>query len=260
MLLTIDVGNSETVIGYWNGSSLLQVDRTATVSSQPVQEWIEYFKKIHSNELAKNPDFFKTIDVIIASVVPGLDDCLSSTFNQLQVSKVLSVNLDLKFSFAIDKSKFSSIGADRLANAAGASSLYGDNVIVVDFGTAITFCLLLGNEYVGGVISPGIHTSLNALVDRAAKLPKIKYMKKNSILMNNTVDSIQCGMYFGWKGLVREILNELNYVNFQKNITDVKVIATGGISIDLGFTHELFTIVDPSVTMKGLYRIYKDNQ
>ena len=260
MLFTVDVGNSETVIGSWNGSSLVQIDRTATVSSLSVDQWIKYLKEIYGKEYHNNQNFFKQSEVIIASVVPSLDSTLSDTFKQLQVSKIKNVNLDLEYSFSIDKEKFSSIGADRLANAAGALSFYGPNAIVVDFGTAITFCLLLGNQYIGGVISPGIHTSLNALVNSAAKLPGFLYKKKDEILMNKTVDSIQCGIYYGYKGLVREILNELRYVVAQKNITDVNIIATGGISIELGFTHELFNVVDPSLTMKGLYEIHKDNR
>jgi len=251
MIITVDTGNSETVFGLWKGSSLLKTTRTPTLSENSREKWAGFIKN-WTGEL-QGP-----VRVVLCSVAPHVDIPLREAFIQLGMSEILSVDGGLKFPFEFDREKFPSIGADRLANLCAASS-FGRNVIVVDFGTAVTFCLLTDNIYRGGVIVPGIHTSLSALSRKASKLPEIEYRKKDKILGESSAESIECGVYFATRGMVREILQELGREKSAVGQSDLMVVATGGIVTELGFTHEFFDVVDPALTLKGLHGLFELN-
>jgi len=251
MIITVDAGNSETVFGMWEGRSLLKTTRTPTHLDNTSDEWTHFIKS-WAGEIEGR------FQVVLCSVAPRINTPLREAFHSLGMTEVLFVDGGLKLPFEFDPEKFPKIGADRLANLCAAAS-FGRNVIVVDFGTAVTFCLLTDNVYRGGVIVPGIHTSLSALSQKASKLSKTEYRKKDKILGESSAESVECGIYFATRGMVREILKELNREKTAVGVSDLVVLATGGIATELGFTHEFFDVVDPALTLKGLHRLFELN-
>jgi type III pantothenate kinase len=147
------------------------------------------------------------------------------------------------------------IGADRLVNAVAAKSLYGNDLIVIDMGTATTFCVLINGEYIGGVIAPGLNLSMEALTRNTAQLPSVTFAKPDSgAIGDSTVHAIQSGFFYGWAGILKGIIDEI-----RKSLPDkkLKVISTGGFStlLQQEFS-ELFDEVDSLLTLKGLKMIY----
>ncbi|MES0488710.1 MAG: type III pantothenate kinase [Leptospirales bacterium] len=251
MIITVDVGNSETVFGLWNGRSLLKTTRTPTLSDNSRDGWAVFIR----NWADEVDEKFR---VVMCSVAPSINTPLCEAFHFLGTQDILLVDGGLQFPFEFNPEKFPTIGADRLANLTAAAG-FGPHVVVVDFGTAITFCLISDNIYQGGVIVPGIHTTLSALSQKAAKLPQVEYRNKDKILGESSQESIECGVYFSTKGMVREILRELGREIAAVDASNLVVIATGGIITELGFTHEFFDVVDPALTLKGLHRLYELN-
>jgi len=256
MILTIDTGNTHTVLGIWENNGLLNSVRVSTVANRTASEW-SWIINAWLGGIGK-PEGISA--AIFSSVVPVVDEVLIETFKLLKIEKILQVNNKMIFPFQWDRENYPNLGADRLANAAAGVALFGKNLIIADFGTAITFCLIIEGVYQGGVIVPGIQTSLKSLSEKASNLPQIYFKKKDQILGKDTRSSIESGIYYGYKGVCREILGELGYI-YQKHFenTPLVSIATGGVASDLGFIHEFFNVVDPDLTLKGLLHIYKLN-
>lgn len=249
MILTADVGNSHTVFGIWSGSSLKFTARIATRREFTGHEWFwllqNWICECNLNE--------KILKAVYCSVVPAVNSCLEEAFKRTDISVCMQISAESKLPFEFDYDNYKTLGADRIANVIAGLHYYGNNLIIADFGTAITFCLITEGVYRGGVIAPGIHSSLDALFSKTAKLPEISFHHKSNVLGKSTVESIENGAYYGWRGLIKEIIAELKTVDIAKSISSVKVIATGGIAEDLGFSRELFDIVDRNLTLKGLY-------
>jgi type III pantothenate kinase len=149
------------------------------------------------------------------------------------------------------------IGADRIVNAVGALKEHHAPLIIIDFGTATTYCYINeSKEYCGGVISPGISISMEALYKRASKLPKIEMEAPESVVGKSTVEAMKSGVFYGYIGQVDGIVNRIK----QTTRKDAKVIATGGLASLIGESSETIDYVDPNLTLKGLYEIYKMNQ
>jgi type III pantothenate kinase len=256
MILTVDIGNSHSVFGIWDNHSFIDSARLSTDSARTGYEWysllIVWLEKTLNNGCG--------IDAtVVSNVVPAVDDNIFEALEKLGIQKILKVSLDLKFPFQINPEKFPTIGADRLVNAAGAVKYFGENLIIVDLGTAITFCLILNGVYMGGVIAPGIYTSIDALAKKAARLFEISYKKKKTILSQSTRDSLESGIYFGWKGLIKEIITQLKKEAPPESANKITVVATGGVAADLGYSHDVFDIVDPNLTLRGLREIFTIN-
>ena len=169
----------------------------------------------------------------------------------------LIVNSKSKMGLTIKYDNPKEVGADRLVNAVGAIKKYAAPLIIIDFGTATTFCAVSKeHEYLGGVILPGIKISLNALVEKTSKLPKIEIVKPEKIIGTTTVESMQSGMYYGYAGSVDSIVSKMKE---SFNGEKVTVIATGGLARMIASEAKTIDVIDSSLTLEGLKIIY-DNE
>jgi type III pantothenate kinase len=186
--------------------------------------------------------------MVVSSVVPSKNSAISKVAKK---SKVLWLNWKLKLGVQIDYPKPRSIGADRLANAAAVTALYGLPSIVVDFGTAVTFDIVSGRRaYVGGVIAPGLEAMTNFLYQRTALLPKLSLKEPRRAIGKSTVQAMLSGAVFGYRGLVREILSQIQLEQFPRK--KVHVVATGGYSRLIAAGLPEIGVVHPNLTLEGL--------
>jgi len=206
--------------------------------------------------MLSNIDIKSIKGTIISSVVPPIMYSLTHAVRKYVENDPIVVNSKSKMGLTIKYDNPKEVGADRLVNAVGAINKYKAPVIIVDFGTATTFCAInKENEYLGGVILPGIKISLNALVEKTAKLPRIEIAKPEKIIGTSTVESMQSGMYYGYAGsvdnIVKKMKSELAY-------DDVTVIATGGLARMIAKESETIDVIDSGLTLEGLKIIYKN--
>src|ERR1700674_219326 len=237
MLLVVDVGNTNTVLGVFAkvakgdadspasealGYELVANWRLATVVTQTVDEYGVLFR----NLFAMNKVEAKGIHgIIISSVVPPLDSTLRQVCERYFNTKPLFVEPGVKTGMPVHYDNPAEVGADRVVNSVAAFEKHGGPCVVVDFGTATTFdCVTVNGEYLGGVICPGIGISADALFERTARLPRVDIRKPAQIIGSNTVSSLQSGLYYGYLGLVDGILELL----VQELGQGEQVIATGG--------------------------------
>src|SRR5690625_1770687 len=195
--------------------------------------------------------------VIISSVVPpimsSLEEMCKHYFN-LQPLIVGRENVDTFLGMRYPH--LQEIGADRIVNAVGAIKSYGTPLIIIDFGTATTYCYINEKEeYVGGLIAPGIQISMEALYSKASKLPKIEIQQPTHVVGKSTVEAMQSGVFYGYIGQVDGIISKIE----EQMQVKPKVIATGGLAALLANESEKIDIVDQHLTLKGLYLIYQKN-
>lgn len=257
MLLVCDVGNTNLVFGIYEGNILKYSFRMGTDPFKTSDEYGVFVKMIIEEEGFS----FKDIDdVIISSVVPEVMHSLENFVIKFCKKKPYIVGPGIKTGINIKYTNPSQVGADRIVNATAGYEKYGGNLILIDFGTATTFCAVskLG-DYLGGLITPGIKISADALFLNASKLPKVEIKKPESVVAKNTVSAIQSGIYYGYVGLVDRIVSEmiesLNWVE-----EDCTIIATGGLSqlITNESIHKI--IIDKTLTLEGLRIIYEKNK
>jgi type III pantothenate kinase len=254
MIVVIDVGNTNIVMGLYEGKKLLHHWRFGTNRSATADEYgilIYHFFK-HAGLDIDNID-----GVIISSVVPPLNYTLEELCRKYLKKPPLIVGPGIKTGLNIRYENPREVGADRIVNAVGAIELYGTPVIVVDFGTATTFDYIDENgDYLGGAIAPGIGISTEALYQRAAKLPRIELVKPKSVIGRNPVTSMQAGIIFGFAaqvdGIVERIRREFN--------NRARVVATGGLAELIAEESETIETVNQELTLLGLRIIYERNQ
>ena len=255
MLLAIDVGNSQTVCGIFNKDSLLCHWRLKTDRKKTADELAARFLSLFTMQ---NIQFRDITGVIIASVVPTQQQAWQEFSNRYTNCTPLLVNSQsLETGIKIVTDNPAEVGADRIVNAVAAFAQYGKSCIVVDFGTAITFdCISARGEYLGGAIMPGISISLDALASRTAKLPRIDIsIPPQKAIGANTVDAIKSGLLFGYGAMVDGLINKLS-----AEFSDTpQVIATGGMSELIGAYSEAIRVVDPMLTLKGLFILHEKN-
>lgn len=253
ILATADIGNTHSVFGLWKDKSYMDSIRISTNSERTSYEWLRMLDTWIESLIPSGA----VNAAIVSSVVPAAEDSICEMFHKMGIDRTCKVTSQLKFPYKFNSVNFPTIGADRLVNAAAGVLYYGKNLIIVDIGTAITFCLITDGEYLGGVIAPGIHVSLDSLARKAARLFDVSYRKKKRALAQSTRESLENGMYFGWRGLFKEIIHELkNEKGSLPVLPEYKVLATGGIAADLGYTHDVFDVVDPNLTLRGLMELY----
>ena len=239
-ILLIDISNSFTKICLSTGGSLSRIKRLPTPSLDATQ-----LRTLYSSP--------KLDGVILSSVVPEKNREVHAAFTH-----VLEVGAGLDLGVGIDYPSPRTIGADRLANAAACVALHGFPGIVVDFGTAVTFDVISSaGHYIGGVIAPGLNAMTNYLHDRTALLPNIKLREPARAVGRSTRDAMLSGAVHGYRGLVKEILDQIRSEAFPKKRP--RIIATGGDAELIAGRVGLFDIVDPVLTLRGLLVIAQRN-
>ena len=257
MLLVIDVGNTNIVFGVYKDKELMNNWRIASEKSRTSDEYGLIFEQIFRYNGLEHDDIS---DIIISSVVPPLMHTLSAMcikyfdIEPVVVGPGVKTGMDIKY----DNPK--EVGADRIVNAVAGYEKYGGPLIIVDFGTAITFDAVSANgDYLGGAIAPGISISSEALFLRTAKLPKVEIARPDRVIGKNTVNSMQAGLVYGYIGLVDYILeNMMNELS--PNRETIKVIATGGFSGLIGSESKYIKKNDKLLTLDGLRIIYERNR
>ncbi|MFN3701789.1 MAG: type III pantothenate kinase [Alphaproteobacteria bacterium] len=256
MLLAIDIGNTNTVFALLEGQSgaIRHVWRMVTQSAKTADEYGAFY----CTQMAHHKIGDTVSNVIISSVVPEANFHISRFCETYIAQKPLFVTKD-NCGIAVHIDRPEDVGADRLVNAAAILAAYPDKApaIVIDFGTATTFDIIGANgAYEGGIIAPGINLSITALAQAASKLPKISVTKPARVIGKNTVEAMQSGVYWGYVGLIEGILTRLQ--NEYPAPSKFSIFATGGLAAL--FKHDLpqINIIDPELTLKGLYAIFQN--
>jgi type III pantothenate kinase len=264
MLLVVDVGNTNTVLGVFEQKDdaagagpygkLIANWRVSTNKSQTVDEYGVLFR----NLFAMNGIEVSAVQgIVISSVVPPLDSTLREVCERYFQFKPLFIEPGVKTGMPVHYDNPAEVGADRIVNSVAAFEKFGGPCIVVDFGTATTFDVVSPKgEYLGGVITPGIGISADALFERTARLPRVDIRKPPSVVATNTVNSLQAGLYYGYIGLIDGILERL----IAELGGEVKVVATGGLASLMGSGSKYIREVDDLLTLEGLRIIYERNQ
>lgn len=251
MLLVIDIGNTNTSLGVYKDENLIAHWRLTTVRDRTADEVGVLARQMFAVD---DIDYKKVSAVIVASVVPTLNFTFQKMSEKYFGHRAVFVDNTLDLGLTIKYTPASDVGADRIVDAVAAISLYGTPCIVVDFGTATTFDAINSQgEYLGGVITPGITISSDALFARAAKLPRVEIKRPENVIGKTTVGSIQSGLYYGYAGLVDGILRRMIEELGEKTF----VVATGGLAPLISQASELIETVDDTLTLEGLRLIYQ---
>jgi type III pantothenate kinase len=255
-LLVIDVGNTNTVFGLFNnGESNPRFHKRTVTRPDRTSDELGVFLKGFFKEEEINPN--RIGFAIYSSVVPAFNPIISRMLEDWFNVKPMSVQYQMKLPFSIAYQRPFEIGADRLVNAAAISHREG-NFIIVDMGTATTFCVVNSNkEYLGGVIAPGLKISMEALTRNTAQLPPITFQHPGRVIGQSTLESLQSGFFYGWVGLLRGIISEIK----REHGENYKVIGTGGlVSILHNNVSGIFDEIDPILTLKGLKVLFEINK
>mgnify|MGYP000126448784 FL=1 len=255
MIFAVDVGNTNIELGVYEGKNLLARWRMGTDKEKTSDEFGMFFAGLFRNE---NLDIQKTEAVIISSVVPPIMYSLEHAIRKYFKVEPMIVGPGIKTGINIKYENPREVGADRIVNAVAAYEIYGGPVIIIDFGTATTFCAVSSKgEYLGGVICPGIKISAEALFQRTAKLPRIELVKPEHVIGRNTVASMQSGIVYGYVGQVDYIVRRIKKEMKEEGI---KVIATGGLARLVAAESETIDEVNGLLTLEGLRIIYEKNK
>ncbi len=255
MLLAFDVGNTNITIGLFDGEELVGHFRMTTKLPRTSDEYGMFFLNILNS---KGIEETHIEAVIIASVVPNVNHSLTNAVKKYLNLQPIMVGPGIRTGIRIMTENPKELGADRIVDAVGAYDLYGGPILVIDYGTATTYDLVLEDgSFVAGVTAPGIRLSANALWAEAAKLPEIEIVKPDSIMAKSTVPSMQAGLYYGHMGETEYIIRKMKQ---EAELSEMKVVATGGLGKIIAEGTDEIQVYDANLTLKGLRLIYEKQQ
>ena len=261
MLLAFDVGNTNIVLGVFKDGQMIANWRMETDNKKSADEYGMIISQLFKYEGLKMEN---VKDVIISTVVPSVLYTLQHLSMKYFNRKAMVIGPGIKTGLIVKYDNPKQVGADRIVNAVAAHAKYGGPLIIIDFGTATTFCAVSEKaEYIGGTIAPGLKISSEALFEKTSKLPKVELEEPGHVICRNTINSMQSGLVYGHMGMVEFIVGKM-----KKELLDycgngemeVKVIATGGLAtlIDAGI--DCIDHVDKMLTLEGLQLIYEKNK
>ncbi|SHK03815.1 pantothenate kinase [Clostridium cavendishii DSM 21758] len=258
MILLVDVGNTNIVLGVHSGGKYIAGWR---ISTDPKKTSDEYSIQVTQLFAQNNLKPLDVEGIIVSSVVPNimhsLENMLRKTFNinPILVGPGIKTGINIKY----DNPK--EVGADRIVNAVAAHEIYKRPIIIIDFGTATTYCALTkSGNYLGGVICPGLKIASEALFERAAKLPRVELEKTNTLICKNTITSMQAGIVYGYIGQVEYIVNRMKKEMIELGEEEPFVLATGGLAKLIGDETNVIDKIDAQLTLEGLKILYEKNK
>ncbi len=252
MVLVIDVGNTNTLLGLLDDEHILQTWRITTIA-RTTDELGGLVLQLLTH---RGYEADRIAGAICSSVVPSLVYTVEKALRRYLGIDTLMVGRGLKTGMPIRTDNPREVGADRIVNAVAAIDQHGGPAIVVDFGTATTFdCVDTDGNYVGGVIAPGLRISEEALFDRTAQLPRVELQRPPTVIGRNTVQAMQSGLFYGYAGLVDAIVTRIR----GELAPEARVIATGGYATLLSTVSSTIDEVDGFLTLRGLGVLYRKN-
>ncbi|MDR0852629.1 MAG: type III pantothenate kinase [Clostridiales Family XIII bacterium] len=260
MLLAFDVGNTNIVLGVFNEGKLIQNWRMETFNSRSADEYGMLINQLFAYEGLDPAD---VDDVIISTVVPSILYTILHTAMKYFKRRAIVVGPGIKTGLIVKYDNPSQVGADRIVNAVAALTKYGGPLVIVDLGTATTFCAVTEKwEYLGGSIAPGLKIASDALFEKTSKLPRVELEAPGSTICRNTIESMQSGLVYGHMGTIEYICKRMSIelAEYDKSGKPVRVIATGGMAQMM--TREISCVdhVDRLLTLEGLSIIYEKNK
>ncbi|GLC90413.1 type III pantothenate kinase [Lysinibacillus piscis] len=255
MILVLDVGNSNIVLGVYDEKEQLAFHWRMVTDLRKTED--EYAMQVLTFFQHAGISFEQITGIIISSVVPPIMFSLEAMCRKYFHKKPLIVGPGVKTGLNIKYESPRDVGADRIVNAIAALDAYQAPLIIVDFGTATTYCYLNEKgDYMGGAIAPGITISTEALYTQAARLPRVEILRPAQVVGKTTVSAMQAGIFYGFVGQVEGIVNRMK----AQSKVEPLVIATGGLANLIAGETQAIDVVDPFLTLKGLYHLYKRNQ
>lgn len=251
MLLAIDIGNTNIVWGVYDNRTLVAHWRLATEAKRTADEYGVLFTNLLSTaEILPQRLSGAIISSVVPALTPTFEEMVEQSFHQHPLIVTSDTDTGLTLSYANPKE----IGSDRLVNAAAAYHKYRRDLIIVDFGTATTFCAVTKDgQYLGGVIAPGLGISAEALFAKAAKLAKVEFVRPKTVIGTDTASSIQAGLLYGYAGLVDSLVRRME----QELGRSAYVIGTGGLSAILAAETTTIQKIEPLLTLEGLEFLYR---
>ena len=260
MLLAFDVGNTNIVLGVFADGKLIENWRMETDNKRSADEYGMVIKQLFDYSGLNAED---VEDVIISTVVPSILFTLQHLSMKYFNKKAIVIEPGIKTGLLIKYDNPKQVGADRIVNAVAAHAKYGGPLIIIDFGTATTFCAVTKNaEYLGGTIAPGLKISSEALFSMTAQLPKVELEEPGKVICKNTIQSMQSGLVYGHMGIVIYIVDRMKKELMEMSDCgeEPKVIATGGMASMMAEGVDCIDEVDKMLTLEGLKLIYEKNK
>lgn len=255
MILAVDIGNTNIVLGIFDGEKIYCSFRLHTDAQRTTDEYASTIILLMNS---KGIDIKNIKGAVISSVVPPLIYSFTKFCVKYLGIDPMVIAPGVKTGMPIRYENPKEVGADRIVNSVAARDKFGSPVIVLDFGTATTFDVVNSKgEYAGGVICPGVKLSAGILHAKTAKLPEIEIEKVEKVIGKNTIHSLQSGIYYGYLSMVDGVLERIMLEEFGR--TDVKVIATGGLGSVFARESKYIEYYDPDLTLTGLRLIYEKN-
>ena len=254
MILTMDIGNTNIKTALFDGENMVQYWRLSTNKQMSSDEYgILLANLFRHNDL----DMKDVSGIIISSVAPSINFTIEHMVQNYFGIQPMMVVPGIKTGINLKYDNPRELGSDRIANAVAAWELYGGPCIFIDFGTATTFGVMSAKgEFLGGAICPGLKLASEALVDRAAKLPRFELVKPESAIGRNTIANLQSGIVYGHVGLVTYLIQKMRQ---ELKAPDARVIATGGMALLVAGETDMIDVLDGTLTLKGLRLIYERN-